>query len=201
MKIEIRKSRDGKELFVTCPYSDKFVAGAKKLDGKFVKEQKDDPYPYLRKNYSKTIKYWVFLPQNEEALRKLCIDIFGTDGDTTNELVTVKTTIKAECTRKPVSFHGRTLASAWGRDNGARLGEDVALLDGIITSGGSTKYWSTVVDGTFLVHNFPKLKAEKLGLEIVENKGIDFDMLKAEKERLLSRIGNIDAILAQTNSK
>ena len=53
MKIEIRKSRDGKELFVTCPYSDKFVAGAKKLGGKFVKEQKDDPYPYLRKNYSK----------------------------------------------------------------------------------------------------------------------------------------------------
>jgi len=201
MKIEIRKSRDGKELFVTCPYSDKFVAGAKKLGGKFVKEQKDDPYPYLRKNYSKKIKYWVFLPQNEEAVRKLCIDIFGTDGDTTNELVTVKTTVKTECTRKPVSFHGRTLASAWDRDSGAKLGEDVALLDGIITSGGSTKYWSTIVDGTFLVHNFPKVKAEELGLEIVENKAIDFDMLKAEKERLLSRIRDIDAILSKTNSK
>ena len=68
------------------------------------------------------IKNWAFFSQNEEAVRKLCIDIFGTDGDTTNEFVTVKTTVKAECTRKPVSFYGRTLASAWGRDSGDRLG-------------------------------------------------------------------------------
>lgn len=44
-----------------------------------------------------------------------------------------------------VTFMGYPIARAFGRDTGAKLGENVALLDGQISSGGSVKNWTTVV--------------------------------------------------------
>ena len=55
-----------------------------------------------------------------------------------------------------VVLFGRTIAKASGRDTGARLGDDIIWLSGNYTSGGSTKYWKTIVEnGNFEIQNFP----------------------------------------------
>jgi hypothetical protein len=57
-----------------------------------------------------------------------------------------------------VSFLGYTLATAYGRDSGAKLADGVALIRGQVGSGGSMKNWRTVVEsGTVLRMELPKL--------------------------------------------
>jgi len=184
MKVEIKKNAGAGEINVSVPYSLDFNDKAKKLGGKWAKSDYHGGK-------------WVFNAQVENLVRDLCLDIFGTDGTMSVNTVTVKIKKSAYHLKGPVSFHGRTLASAYGRDTGAKLGVDVALLDGEITSGGSFKNWYTEVNGTFLIHNFPKSKAEKLGLEIIEQ---DIDVkiknLETERTRVVAWLAEIDSMLS-----
>jgi hypothetical protein len=45
----------------------------------------------------------------------------------------------------PISFCGYTIARATGRDSGATLGDEVSMIEGKISSGGSAKNWTTTV--------------------------------------------------------
>ncbi len=104
----------------------------------------------------------------------------------------------------PVVLFGRTVASAHGRDSGAKIGEGVCFEAGGCTSGGSVKNWYTVIEsGSVLtIYDVPRRAAEeKLGwsdsygsFEIVEAAD-PLAGLKAEKEALLKRLAEIDAIL------
>lgn len=47
--------------------------------------------------------------------------------------------------QEPVYFLGYVLATAHGRDSGAKLGQGVSLIEGVINSGGSMKNWRTDV--------------------------------------------------------
>ena len=47
--------------------------------------------------------------------------------------------------QEDVTFMGYPIARAFGRDSGAKLGENVALLAGQISSGGSVKNWVSIV--------------------------------------------------------
>lgn len=62
----------------------------------------------------------------------------------------------------PVEVAGRTIARAWGRDSGAKLGDGVVKLQGRVGSGGSMKNWETVVDADVVLHDCPRKVAEKL---------------------------------------
>lgn len=44
-----------------------------------------------------------------------------------------------------VTFLGYTIARAFGRDSGAKLGDKIMMLGGAISSGGSVKNWNTKV--------------------------------------------------------
>lgn len=46
----------------------------------------------------------------------------------------------------PVTFCGYTIARAYGRDSGAKLGDGVSLMSGSIDSGGSVKNWKTSIN-------------------------------------------------------
>lgn len=52
---------------------------------------------------------------------------------------------RLEVTTDPVTCLGYTIARAFGRDGGAKLGDQVMLLKGGQTSGGSRANWKTIV--------------------------------------------------------
>ena len=62
----------------------------------------------------------------------------------------------------PISFCGYTIATAWGRDTGAKLADNVSLLKGDARSGGSMKNWTTrLIEGSIVKIEVPILVLEK----------------------------------------
>ena len=133
-------------------------------------------------------------------------EVYGQD-DLPQELVTVKVTVGEDSIdkwRAPVILFGRTIASAFGRDGGARVGEGVCFEKGGCDSGGSMKNWYTIVNAgsTFTIYDVPKLALEQgLGwdeeygtYEVVEDED-PLAALKAEKEALLKRLAEIEELL------
>ncbi|MDP2060663.1 MAG: hypothetical protein Q8J97_13055, partial [Flavobacteriaceae bacterium] len=84
-------------------------------------------------------------------------ECFGTTGETAYETCTLLITGYSDCEEKgAVSLFGRTIAKAFSRDSGARLGDDVVFISGTYKSGGSVKNWNTDVrNATFEIHKFP----------------------------------------------
>jgi hypothetical protein len=105
-------------------------------------------------------KEWVVPEAVQDKLDQLLQKWFG------GERIAVRITAKDRIaeSRGAVSFAGFTVARAWSRDSGAKLGDDVAMLEGAIASGGSTKNWLTVVTGgsVFVMSDFPKAVFDKL---------------------------------------
>ena len=147
----------------------------------------------------------------EEALpqvRQIMMDIYGeTDLPDAGGSVTVKVTFKEEWYERcnDVIIFKKVIASARGRDSGARSGDDVTFLEGKPTSGGSMKNWKSVVPAgcVVLLRHVPKAvweqdkDSEYYTAEIVdEGKDVRRKELEEEKARLLARIAEIDKELA-----
>ncbi len=149
-------------------------------------------------------KCWIVPKQSIETCRELMMKYYGeTDITQSTERFSVKFYLDAEQWRGPVVIFGRSLATAFGRDSGARLGTGFEIVDGQIGSGGSCKNWTTWVRGTFIAHNVTQamLDRETLdeeSIEIIHDNAdyIDVNALQEEKERLLKRIQEIDNLLA-----
>src|SRR5690606_11812951 len=103
---------------------------------------------------------------------------------------------------------GRRVARVFGRDWGARLSDGVVVVAGSIGSGGSRKNPRlTVSEGTEIeLLDVPRPIAERLAAStegpvvsavIVESEGIDREALAEERARLLVRLAEIDALLAE----
>jgi hypothetical protein len=134
------KKQDGK-IIVTTYYNRKFASKARNLRGQ----------------WDSVKKAWVFDESVEEYVKQALIDIFGVTGEIQYE--TCSLLIKdftAWETRGEVELFGRTVARAFGRDSGAKLGDDIIWVSGSYHSGGSVKNWTTEVEnGTFEIQNFP----------------------------------------------
>lgn len=191
MKISITENR----VKVVAPYHPDFPRPAKQLGGKWDSDSKT----------------WLFDPRDESRVRDLCRKVYGTDGaEATGDLVTLKITAKYNigASKQGIYLAGRCLASATGRDSGARLGSGVVVLfapsDFSITSSGSVKNWSTLIcEGTILeIRDVPRLAMENLtdedrrnwDIELIEQEPSDAAML-AEIARLEQRIAEIKAQL------
>lgn len=177
---------------VITPYNAEFVAKVKGIGGR---------------KWNAAERCWE-VPESEiETVRVYMMDIFGeTDLPTEGEKVTVKVTFNSDESkrRESITLFGKTLARAWGRDSGAKVGEDVTLISGKVTSGGSVKNWYTEVEeGTVLkVRNVPRAALEQdtdldVTVEVMETAGIDRAALMDEKEKLLARLAEIENLLAQ----
>jgi hypothetical protein len=189
MKVSVIKS--GSELFVDTPYNSRFVKAAKDMGGKWNGGN------------------WKFDARDEQRVRELCMATYGSDG-VTSDLVTLRITLGPGDGEYagPVELHGRTIARALGRDSGAKLGDGVVLLEGGFSSGGSVKNWRTTVkEGTtVLVRDFPRIPAEALVADgdrtaQIEQEApvVDHTALREERERLVNRLAEIDAVLALDN--
>jgi len=152
-------------------------------------------------------KCWTVPEEYIDNVREMMVHIYGYSDISKNE--TVKVAVKflegvAE-TKDSVKIFGKDVSKATSRDSGARVGENVVLVSGKIESGGSRVYWeSQVEEGTIFSlskvnknvfdkeKNNPPYKIEILDVkDEVERKS----ELIAEKEKLLSRISEINKIL------
>lgn len=175
---------------VKCPYNPDFCEEAKKnLNGRWDGSA------------------WKFDIRDKEAVKALCHKIYGMDGETLCELVDVRIVAKQKITKtkKGIFFAGRCIASAVGRDTGAKLGEGVVRIGtvGSVRSGGSINNWATVIDAEteLEVRDVPRTiveqEDENWTIQIVrsgEDK-IDEEALREERVRLVKRIADIDKLL------
>lgn len=148
--IEITATTGDGRIAVKSPYNAVFVARARKLAGKW------DP----------TTRRWVFPAEVTDAVRNALRDVYGQDDQPTR---TVRLRVHYERavddgSSGDVTVAGRQVARAFGRDSGAKLGDDVVVLRGGFSSGGSRKNWViTVRDGTvFDLLRIPEAIAHRL---------------------------------------
>ncbi|MER5973310.1 hypothetical protein ABT112_26890 [Streptomyces sp. NPDC002055] len=148
---------------------------------------------------------WVFDSRDEERVRELAREVYGTDG-TPDAGGTVTVRISVEDVRgerggRPATLfrHGRQIATRFGRDEKPRLGDGVVLISGgFQSSAGSHNYLELgPLDDTVVeVRDVPRSVAVDHELQIVGEEGRpDHEALRAERERLAARITEIDAIL------
>ena len=186
-KFEI-KIDDGKAKVFT-PYNAEFVSRIKLLGGRW--------------NASK--KCWTVSDFKVDDVRAAMRNIYGQDDSPVAETVDVILTFDKEVSEwhAPVTILGRTIATAWGRDSGARMGDEVMFLEGKPKSGGSVKNWYTEIPEGCVV-KLPKLpKTAVTECELPEGvtmqvlgEEIDRDALIAEKEKLLARLAEIEKLVS-----
>ena len=184
--------KDGRASIYT-PFNRDFVAAIRNVGGR---------------KWDGENKCWTVPEEALPEVRKIMMDVYGeTDLPDTCGSVTVKVTFKEEWSSRcdDVIIFKKVIASARGRDSGARPGDDVTFLEGEPTSGGSMKNWESVVPAgaVVLLRHVPLTvweqdkDSEYYTAEIVdEGKDVKRKELEEEKARLLARIAEIDKELA-----
>lgn len=181
---------EGSRIVLDAPYHPNMPKRARALGGRF-------------DGVSKT---WSFDVRDEERVRAMARDIYGTDGSTAVELVTVRVNLDVyPHERQTMFFAGRKIAHRPGRDYSVRLGDGVVVVEGGFPgSGGSMKNPAlSPKDGTVLeIRDLPRTAVEAEmakygGIEIVEESGPSVEELLAERERLLARLAEIDQLLPE----
>lgn len=190
-KIEIEIDADC--VRVKSPYNRRFIRRAKHFSGRWEDSR------------------WVFPAGAEPQVRELCLDCFGDEGYGVSDLVNVRLEAETEIAvcRCPITIGGRVLVRARDRDSGAAPGEDVLFFSGTIASGGSMKYWKTIVEeGTELkVLNVPRSLLETYRID-ADDMGFAFSveeiettdsasLLQKEKERLLGRLMEVEEAMEE----
>ena len=207
-KISISITELDGNIFIASPYNPDFVSRIKVAGAK----------------WDASGKTWVMDTRAIETAREILRDVYGED-DRGGERVTVRVTVGEDALEKlqcPVVILGRTVASAQGRDSGARIGEGVSFIRDAPSSGGSVKNWRTIVPAgsVFDLYDVP-LAAAQAALDAQKEEPLrhkyssygdgviysieaiapaapatlDRDALTAERERLAARIAEIDKLL------
>lgn len=168
---------------IRSPYNPDFVKRVKALGGR----------------WSAANRTWQVREEAIEAARE----------PTATVTVVVKTTRMLVGDRKPIYLFGKLIASASGRDSGANVGDSVAFTEGRPTSGGSRANWTTIVpsESTIEIYNvaadYAKQEIAKLDARdpytatIKTVPQIDRDAVLVERERLMARVAEIDALLSE----
>ena len=152
---------------------------------------------------------WTVNEDQIETVRKIMVEVYGESDIKEIERVSVRLTFSKDVATHcgSVVLMGREIATAWGRDSGARAGEGVTFEIGKPHSGGSRANWHTIInEGSVVVlSDVPKSAIDIFTEELEDNgisaevvtKKIDRDALVAERERLTARLAEINAILGE----
>lgn len=185
MSIEITTNAAGRIVAIT-PYHPSFPGQARALGGKFDRETKT----------------WNFDPRDEARVREMVTGIFGTDG-TPTETVTVRVTAVAPFEdARSLYLAGREILTKPGRDIAPRLGEGVVKLAGTFNRRGGSVANPIIggIEGVVLeVRDLPAVAADLeldgWKIEVIDT-AVDVEALRAERERLVARLAEIDGLLA-----
>ena len=188
IQVEVKNGK----AYIASPYNVEFVRRIKLSGGK----------------WSAASKRWYVPEPALPAVRTMMAEVYGeTDDGPASEYVTlvVKWLEDDWVVGGPVTLAGRVIASAWGRDSGAKPGTNVSFIAGSPASGGSAKNWETKVpEGSIVeIYYVPLSKAQEivnnhprwLEVRIEGTPVVDKNALKAEREQLVQRIAEIDALL------
>ncbi|MEG1433018.1 hypothetical protein [Eubacterium sp.] len=172
---------------ISTPYNPEFVSKIKNAGGKWNREGKT----------------WDVPEENIEYAREIMMDVYGRTDVVQGDCANVKLTFKYEMGEfnAPLVIMGKTVSVAYGRDSGAKSGDDVVFLKGKPISSGSVKNWkSSVEQGSIVIlKNVPTTKVksfdedEDIIVEIEEDD--DTSRLLKEKEAIESRLEEINKIL------
>ena len=181
---------------VFSPYNAEFVSLIKGIGGR---------------HWNSEEKCWE-VPETEiQTVRQHMMDVFGeTDLPTEGDRFTLRLTFTDDVCekRQSVCLFGKEIARAWGRDSGAKIGDDAVYIEGKMpTSGGSMKNWCTVIpEGCVIkVRNVTEVayaaQEEKgfdgFDVERVEEQAVDRLALLEEKEKLTARLAEIERLLSE----
>lgn len=148
MKVTLKEEKG--KLVVNAPFRPSFVNAANRLNG----------------DWSPTAKRWYFRPGLRPQVEAALLVNYGCDGvsDPGRVDVRIEALVSHVQDQNPVSIGPVPLATAWGRDTGAKPCDDVAVLRGSPCSGGSVKNWKTVVPAgvVFQVSGVCRPLAERL---------------------------------------
>lgn len=196
--ITITETSRGR-LAVTTPYSAEFVAAAKRLGGRWAPKT----------------KAWTFDPRDRARVEDILTQCFGWVSQPSGELTTVRVVVDDGAGNAPeVRFAGRPICWRRGRDESVRLADNVVIVDGCFPGSGGSMRRPLVISApsdaevTLEVRDIPveALAAEdssrwdSLRWERVDAAPpAQRDALVAERERLVARLSEIDAILAATD--
>lgn len=157
----IKIIENGDRIEIDCPFNTWFIYQIKNIGGA-----------------RWTGERWSVPANMIDEVRKELIEDFGENDIERAACVDLKIKVKSELQEScgPVTMFLKDIASARGRDSGAKVGTDVSLLTGKIYSCGSVKNWKTAIEeGTeFLVKNVNKKIFEKFENEY----DIDVEILK-----------------------
>lgn len=188
----IKIEKNGKGMIrIFTPYNPDFVKKIKCVGGR---------------KWDSDKKCWM-VPETEiDTVREYMMDVYGeTDLPDESEKITVRAVFPNGTAERtgPVVVFGKEICRAWGRDSGAKVGPDVTLLSGKITSGGSCANWTTEIEegSVFKIRNVPRKALEltnghNVTFEEIEEPTIDRRALEEEKEKLLARLAEIEKLLA-----
>lgn len=176
---------------VFTPYNTDFVSKIKNIGGR---------------RWDSVERCWM-VPETEiGTVREYMQAVFGeTDLPDDSEKVTVKVMFNRDTYeyRSGITLFGKEIARAFGRDSGARVGDDVTLISGRVKSGGSMKNWTTDIDHDTVmkIRNVSKAALDlptnyDVTVEVIEDAEIDRKALEEEKAKLLARLAEIEKLLA-----
>jgi len=164
----------------------------------------NDDYKRLGGKWDSDRRAWTFDVRDTDALRKILTEHFGCDDRGAGQTVTVRVNLTEgyHGNDNEVRLFGRLLAHRRNRDADVVLGSGVILNEGYFSgSGGSMKYPDIgKVDGIILeVRDVPATHTDLqgAGIEIISEDAPNMDALAAEREALLARLAEIDALLPE----
>jgi len=196
--LNIQRTPDS--ILIGSDYSPVLPSRAKKISGRWDPSQ----------------KVWIFPLAAEPQVEALYRDVYG-EWDTPTETVSLLCRVeqKNSVGKDSICLSGRVIATANGRDSGARTAPGVIVIKGGFSSGGSVKNWTTDVEnGTvFRLLDVPRPKADylisnpewcsEIEIETVHPivTDINIEALNKERNDLLKRIQEIEDILKCNKEK
>lgn len=178
------------QLLCSAPFNARFNERAVKLSGR----------------WNPVKRAWVFDTRDEQRVRDLLIEIYGTDG-TPTETVTIRLDAAIwkptdrDGNERSMYFAGRKVIWRQFRDDPVYMPYGVLLLEGQFAGvAGSTRYPELgPLDGVVLeIKDVPAghrhLKSPAV---TIVGQAADLDALRAERTRLLERLAEIDRAIAE----
>lgn len=143
----VRVTRKASDIYVESPYNTLFVAEARRLYGRWREGA------------------WWFDLYLQDRVREALREIYGTDGDSPADTVTVRVRWDrgAEVFRDGIVVAGRHVATAHPNGEGVTLGAGVELEEGLFYGGANGRHWSTRIrfGTTILMRDFPRALVDR----------------------------------------
>lgn len=199
--IKILESKDGDSIRIYTPFNPDFVEKIKKMGGK----------------WNPSCSAWECKTNRISIVRDMLLEIYGYNDIVVPENVDIEIYFPEEVDsyRSGIYMFGKEICSAFGRDSGAKIGADAALISGEINSGGSCKNWRTKIysDSVIRLFNVPKEKFLeekedeedfwKCQIKLLEKDtdSVSLEKLIEEKTELEKRLALINAQIEDIEKK